>query len=130
MKKKKVLFVSIIFFVLLFVTLAGSYLIYTRHICPVWDIQNKVCCNCNVSDTVVIDITTNNHCSNRKIVCDSDDIYKSAPMDYVVPNREGVLGTCGGPAYQQNKVYRHKRITVISSLIILCIFLFCIRKLR
>ena len=133
MKKKKIFLVGVMLLVLLFMILGVSYYVYTRHVCPVWDVKNNVCHNCNVSGTIAVDITVSNHCSNRRIVCDSDDVYKSVPTDYVVPERKGVWGTCGGPMYWQIMTYRHKRIrdiVIIVSLTILCVLFFCIRKIR
>ena len=130
MKKKKIFFTGVIFFVLLFTILDVSYYVYTRHLCPVWDIKNNVCHNCNVSDTIAVDITISNHCFNRRIVCDSGDVYKSVPLDYVVPERKGVWGTCGGPAEPLLKRSKLIHMVIFKSLIIFCVLFFCIRKIH
>ena len=85
MKKSCVFSLILIMLVLVCGIYFVGHSIYTRQICPLWDIKDKICYSCDYPNLVQVDPSVLNHCPQRQLHedCCKNGKYQSVPKDFV-----------------------------------------------
>lgn len=131
---KKRVFFSLILIMLVLV--CGIYFvghsIYTRLICPLWDIKDKICYSCDYPNLVRVDPSVLNHCPQRQIHehCCKNGTYLSVPKDFVWDCEyvDSLFDACWAPG-KYLSIFFGCGITIILLFVLTLIF-FIFRKTR